>query len=241
MKHFKGLWHLAGLTLALVMAGCSSTYTYVPAPSAKTVAEPAPEGQPAGGPAPEAQQDLSLRVKALEERVSQLESRLAEAPPPRSTPAPRREMARQIPAPSTSVYPKPSAAQGDKVYSEGFRLYQNKKYGAAREKFHLYLKDHPQGAKAPEARYHLAYSFSQEGKYKEAAVEFNKLATQFPKSPLAPAALKQQALAYKNLKQTPQYHSTLKKLAQAYPQSPEAKEAQKLLKEGGKKPAEGAN
>jgi tol-pal system protein YbgF len=239
MKHRNWLRNLAGLTLMLGLMGCSSAYTYVPTPTGKTASEAAPgaaettAGQ-AGAPAPEAKGDLNFRVQALETRVQQLEIRLAEKEAPRPAPAPRRETARQVPAPSTSQYPKPTAAQGDKVYSEGFHLYQNKKYGAAREKFHQYLKEQPQGPKAPEARYHLAYSFYQEGKYKEAAVEFNKLATQFPKSTLAPAALKQQALSYKNLNQTAQYQSTLKKLVQAHPKSPEAKEAQKLLKEGGR-------
>jgi TolA-binding protein len=167
-----------------------------------------------------------------------LETRLAEAeaqpPSPAATRrAPERAATKNTGAPAG--YPSPATvAGGEKLYVEGYRLYQAKKYAPARDKFAKYLKSQPQGPKAPEARYYLAYSFQHEGKPKEAAVEFNKLVTQFPKSNLAPGALKQQALAYKSDNQIKLYQSTLKKLVQAYPKSPEAKEAQKLLKEGGR-------
>jgi TolA-binding protein len=163
--------------------------------------------------------------------VQQLETRLAEAEAqvPAAPRAKERPGAKGTAPPSG--YPPPAAA-GDKLYVEAYRLYQQKKYAPARDKFAKYLQNQPQGPKAPDARFYLAYSFVHEGKPKEAAVEFNKLVTQFPKSNLAPAALKQQALAYKADNKTKLYQSTLKKLAQAYPKSPEGQEAQKLLKEG---------
>ena len=143
----------------------------------------------------------------------------------------------KAPTPTTPGSPQTSPAAADKSYNEGVKLYQSKKYDPARTQFHQYLKAHPQGAKAPEARYYLADSFYQEGKYREAAVEFNKMAGQFPKSILAPAALLRQALAYKQQQQNPNYQSTLRKLVKAYPNSPEAKEAQKWLKDEKKEAA----
>jgi tol-pal system protein YbgF len=194
----------------------------------------------------QAQPDLAQQVQALEAKIQQLETRLAEVE--RAKPAPgtaaRQAKAKdkeKAAAPATAKAaspaagsPKAPAVPPDKSYTEGLKLYQSKKYGPAREKFSQYLKDAPHGPKAPEARYHLADSFYQEAKYKEAAVEFNKMASQNPKSILAPAALLRQAYAYKNLNQTANYQSTLKRLTKAYPNSPEAKEAQKYLKEGKK-------
>jgi len=225
------------LAVCYSLAACDP-YAYYPARSKPMTPPPAEGGtaaaQPAPGPAAAPAPDLAQQVKDLQVRVQQLEARLAEgeAPIPAATRrGPERPGAKAAGAPAG--YPPP-AAVGDKLYVEGYRLYQGKKYAAARDKLAKYLKGQPQGPKAPEARYYLAYSFQHEGKNKEAAVEFNKLVTQFPKSNLAPAALKQQAQAYKNDNQTKLYQSTLKKLVQAYPQSPEAKEAQNLLKEGGR-------
>jgi tol-pal system protein YbgF len=162
----------------------------------------------------------------MENRLAQMEARPA-APSAAAVKGKERPSATPTPAPAP-------AAAADKVYAEGLRLYQAKKFAPARTKFSQYLKEQPKGPKAPEARYHLADSFYQEGKYQEAAVEFNKLASQSPKSILAPAALLRQALAYQNLHQTASYRNTLNKLIQAYPKSPEAKEAEKWLKEGKK-------
>jgi tol-pal system protein YbgF len=232
MRQGSGIRYLAVVLGLLFLAACSQTYPYIPS-TTKTVVVPPAEGETPPGPAaaappPSPPADLAPQVRALETRVQQLESRLAEVERTRVATAPA-----PAPAPAkVSGYPA-----GDKVYQEGLRLYQGKKYDPAREKFSQYLKDQPQGPKAAEARYHLADSFYQEGKYKEAAVEFNKMATQHPRSILAPAALLRQALAYKSLQQTANYQSTLKKLAQAYPKSPEAKEAKKWLREGKKEEA----
>ena len=238
MRQASGIRYLLVLAVVLTLAACNS-YAYYPARS-KTVTPPpgngeAPTAQPTPTPAPP---DLAQQVKALEARVQQLETRLAEteaqgpaAPPGAGHRTPERPSAKGTA--ESSGYPPPAAAT-DKLYVEAYRLYQKKKYAAARDKFAKYLKSQPQGPKAPDARFYLAYSFVHEGKHKEAAVEFNKLVNQFPKSNLAPSALKQQALAYKADNQTKLYQNTLKKLAQAYPKSPEGHEAQKLLKEGGR-------
>lgn len=239
MRQGSWMWCLVVLAICGSLAACDP-YAYYPTRS-QSVPPPGEAGQPApaptAAPAPAPAPNLAQQVQDLQARVQQLETRLAEAEAQRpagpavTRRAPERPSAKAAGAPAG--YPPPAADQ-DKLYVEGYRLYQGKKYAPARDKFAKYLKSQPQGPKASEARYYLAYSFQHEGKHKEAAVEFNKLVTQHPKSSLAPAALKQQALAYKNDNQTKLYQSTLKKLAQAYPKSPEAKEAQKLLKEGGR-------
>jgi len=253
--HIRSLGGIRMMSLAgliLLAAGCSATYPYLPAgqrpapgiagESSAQAAAPAGQtplpGPQYGAPPVEPQPDLAQKIQALDLRVQQLESRVAELEA-RKAPIPGvRKEAGRSPAPVAAApkgYPSPGAVKAapgvDQAFSEGMRLYQGKKYRDARSKFHQYLQGQPQGAKAPEARYHLADSFYQEGKYQEAAVEFNKLATQFPRSILAPAALLRQARAYKELQQTGNYRTTLKKLEKAYPQSPEAGEAKKWLKE----------
>ncbi len=209
-------------------------------PTPSVAAAPAPGGEtgaPAAAPVQETRPpDLAEQVRALEARVSNLESQVR-ALEQAATAAPERPSGFQAKAPASKAptpAPPAPAKTGveDKTFSDGMRLYQGKKYAAAREKFHAYLRSQPQGAKAAEARFYLADSFYQEKKYKEAGIEFNKLVTQHPKSVLAPAAMLRQALCYNQLQQRANYQATLKKLVQKYPQSPEAKEAQKWLKEG---------
>jgi tol-pal system protein YbgF len=237
MRQSSCIRYLVLVALLLWVTACQETYPYIPSmskPGATTAAAPpeaapSPEttAPPAASPAAANQerQSLEARVQQLEARVAELEGRRT------ATPAAQERAT----ATSVAVYPKAPAAApaagGDKLYAEGLRLYQGKKYGDARTKLHQYLNSQPKGPKAAEARYYLADSFYQEARYKEAAVEFNKLVTQYPKSILAPAALLRQALSYKNQNQNQNYQMAVKKLIKAYPTSPEAKEAQKWMKD----------
>ncbi|MCX5892497.1 MAG: tetratricopeptide repeat protein [Deltaproteobacteria bacterium] len=248
MRHARGIRYLTVVMLVLFLAGCTETYAYLPSMGSKSAA-PAQgaEGQPAAPPAPTAEapapapkMDLPQQVQALEARVQQLETRLAELEGRQAAPAAApTARAKERPAtlsPSKAAYPAPAAtaSAADKTFTEGYHLYQGKKYAPARTKFSQYLKEQPKGPKAAEARYYLGDSFYAEGKYPEAAVEFNKMVGQHPKSILAPAAMLRQALAYGQQQQTGAYRNTLTKLVKAYPNSNEAKEAQKYLKEGKK-------
>ena len=232
MRQSRVIRYLVVAALLLFLAACGTV------PGLRTSMPPTPpETPPGAAPAPAPAPDLAQQVQNLQAQVQQLEGRLAELEGHQGAPVPARE--RIVPAPSTSMYPKPSklavsSAGADKYYTEGMRLYHAKKYADARHQMYQYLKTQPRGPKAPEARYYLADSFYQEGKYQEAGVEFNKLRLQFPKSILAPAGLLRQALCYKNQQQLGTYRSTLQKLVKAYPKSPEAKEAQKMLKESPK-------
>jgi len=248
MRQALGIRYLAMVLLVLFLAGCTETYAYLPSVGGKSAETPPPAAEaqpPAGQAAPAAQApapkpDLSQQVQALEARVQQLETRLAEleARPaaPTSAPVKAKERPATLTA-SKAAYPAPSAAPAaasDKNYTEGYHLYQGKKYPQARTKFSQYLKEQSKGPKAQEARYYLADSFYLEGEYQKAAVEFHKMVSQHPKSILAPAAMLRQALAYQKLQQNSSYQNTLKQLVKAYPKSPEAKEADKWLKEGKK-------
>jgi TolA-binding protein len=231
MRQARVIRYVVVAAVLLLVAACGTL------PGMRTSMPPPPAETPPGAaaPAPTPTPDLIQQVQNLQAQVQQLESRVAQLEGSKAAPTGVKE--RVIPAPSTSIYPKPTAAGAgagagaDKFYSEGMRLYHAKKYPEARHQLYQYLKGQPRGPKAPEARYYLADSFYHENKYKEAAVEFNKLRLQFPKSILAPAGLLRQALCYKNQQQMSSYQSTLQKLVKAYPTSPEAREAQKMLKE----------
>lgn len=234
MRQARVMGYLLVGALLLLTAACA---TYFPE-FGRTEMPPPPQSPPGTvTPAQARVADLAQKVQNLEARVQQLENQVATLQGRRAAPVAVKE--RPLPPPPPAVYPKPtvSSAALEKYYTEGMRLYHDKKYGPARRSFYGYLKNQPRGPRAPEARYYLADSFYQEGKYRQAAVEFNKLRLQFPRSILAPAGLLRQALCYRNQHQTHTYRGTLKKLVKLYPNSPEAKEARKMLKERPTKPS----
>ncbi|MDD2901218.1 MAG: hypothetical protein PHU44_02145, partial [Syntrophales bacterium] len=165
----QGSWkcYLVVLAVCCSLAACDP-YAYYPARSKPMT--PPPAGAPAGGdapagqaaPAPAPAPSLDQQVQDLQARVQQLETRLAEMegqqPPP---PAPSRreaERARYKAPGAPAGYPAPSKGQ-EKLYVDGYRFYQKKKYAPARNLFAKYLKAQPRGSKAPEARYYLAFCF----------------------------------------------------------------------------------
>ncbi len=124
---------------------------------------------------------------------------------------------------------KPVSRPAGDAYQEGLAQYKKKSYAGAVEQFSRYLKEHPQGAKAAEARYYLGDSYYQQKRLDEAIVEFNKVVEGHSKSVLAPTALLKQAYAFKAQGKTKVYTLVLEKLTADYPSSPEAAQAQKLL------------
>ncbi len=179
-----------------------------------------------GGPQQAQTRDRLVAVErelaAVQERLNRLEGqRVAPAPP--AVPPPTAPPIREVAPPAVGA--KPS---GD-PFAEGMALYKKKSFGPAREQFQQFLKDHPKGDKAIEARYYLADSFLQEKRYDEAIVEFNKVIEQHPKSALAPAALLKQSQAFKAQGKTKVANLVLEKIMADYPKSPEAAQAKKLL------------
>jgi tol-pal system protein YbgF len=209
----------------ITLAACDTTMLFPrqnpPPPPGTQVQAPA-----AAAPSPE----VTQQIRTLEDKVRHLEGRVAAleqcqrppkaAPITPGTPRPAGKASRAAPA----------SPAGDKIYAEGLRFYQAKKYQAARDKFSQYLKKEPHSPKGAEARYYLGESFYQEKKYNEAKEEFNKMVLQYPGSILAPTALLRQAYSYQQLNQKANFTESLKRLIRQYPHSPEAQEARKMLK-----------
>lgn len=178
-----------------------------------------------GGPQQSQTRDRLLSVErgiaAVQERLARLEGQRP-APPPRAETPGEAAPIREVPPPAVAA--KPSADP----FTEGMTLYKRKSYAAAREQLQNFLKDHPKGDKAIEARYYLADSLLQDKRYDEAIVEFNRLVESHPKSHLAPAALLKQSQAFKAQGKTKIANLVLEKLMADYPKSPEAAQARKM-------------
>jgi tol-pal system protein YbgF len=172
------------------------------------------------------QRDLAAaqeRLARLEgQRPSQIAAARAEPPPAGAI----REVSPPQDAPKT----------GGDPFQEGTTLYKQKSYGSAKDKFQQFLKEHPRGDKAIEARYYLADSLLQEKKYDEAIVEFSKVVDGSPKSSFAPPSLLKQAQAFKTQGKSKVANLVLEKLIADYSKSPEAVQARKLLGESSMSP-----
>ncbi len=178
-----------------------------------------------GGPQ---QSQTRERLVGLERDLAAVQERLARLEGQRAAPAPRVES--PLEAPTIREVPPPAAAKpSSDPFGEGMTLYKKKSYPAAREQLQQFLKEHPRGDKAIEARYYLADCLLQEKRYDEAVVEFNKIVEGHPKSALAPAALLKQSQAFKAQGKTKVANLVLEKLVADYPKSPEAAHARKLL------------
>lgn len=179
-----------------------------------------------GGPQQAQTRDRLVAVErdlaAVQERLNRLEGQRVASEPPAAAPPPAPSI-REVPPPAVGA--KPSSDP----LAEGLALYKKKSFGPAREQLQQFLKDHPKGDKAIEARYYLADSFLQEKRYDEAIVEFNKIVEQHPKSTLAPAALLKQSQAFKAQGKTKVANLVLEKIMADYPKSPEAAQAKKIL------------
>jgi tol-pal system protein YbgF len=164
---------------------------------------------------------LERDLAAAQERLARLESGRP-SPTAKVEPPPAAAPIREVPAPQAA------AKTGGDLFQEGMTLYKQKTYGPARDKLQQFLKEHPKGDKAVEARYYLADSLLQEKKYDEAIVEFSKVLDGHPKSPWAPPALLKQAQAFKAQGKSKVSNLVLEKLIADYPKSPEAAQARKL-------------
>jgi tol-pal system protein YbgF len=175
------------------------------------------------------QTQMRDRLIALERNLAAAQERLARLEGGRPSQAARPELPPTADTIREIAPPPPPPKTGGDPFQEGMTLHKQKSYGPAKDKFQQYLKDHPKGDKAVEARYYLADSLLQDKKYDEAIVEYNKVVEGHPQSPCAPPALLKQAQAFKAQGKSKVSNLVLEKLIADHPKSPEAVQARKLL------------
>lgn len=173
----------------------------------------------------EAQQAKEVAAKdqaTTNKRLERLESYLgmtagkdgAMAPPPKAAAAAQ----------------PPAAPKPQDIYDLGQRLYKQKAYGPARDRFAEYIKKYPKSSLADNAQYWIGETFYAQKKYEEAILAYNQLIKHYPKSSQVPAALLKQGLAFQALGDKRTAKIVLGKLVKDYPKSSQAKLAQKVLK-----------
>ena len=134
-----------------------------------------------------------------------------------------------MPVPVIGTEEKKESTENE-IYTSAMRLYDAKKYAAAREKFQELLTKYPKSDKLDNCQFWVGESFYQEKWYEKAIVEYQKVIDKYPKGNKIQASLLKQGLSFYNLGDKVNSKLILNELVQKYPKSNEAKIAAKKLK-----------
>lgn len=166
----------------------------------------------------ESQGETLKRLERLEAYLGVKGGKMPEKPAPAAK--------SQIKAPPPAPQP-PQSAKG--LYDLGHRLYKQKSYQAARDRFEDLMKKYPKSSLAPSAQYWIGETYYAQKKYEESILAYNQLIKNFSKSSKVPSALLKQGMAFMNLGDKRTARIVLNKLVKSYPKSRQAKTAKKLL------------
>lgn len=170
--------------------------------------------------------DMERRLARIEAYLGMAASGEAPAAPPR--PAPAAPQAAQPPHIPASAPPPSDANTADGLYNLAVRLYKQKSYPAARDRFNEFGKKYSKDRRTDDAQFMVGESLYAERKFEEAILEYNQLVKKFPNSGRAPAALLKQGMAFNELGDKRTAKIVYHKLIKTYPNSSEAKQAEKL-------------
>ncbi len=115
------------------------------------------------------------------------------------------------------------------LYQKGLDLFRQKKYAQAQQIFEEYLKQYPQGKRAPNAFFWIGECLFNRNRYEDAILAYQKVIDQFPKSNKVPAALLKQGFSFLRLGDTEAASIVFKKLVRTYPHTAQARVARKYL------------
>ncbi|MCB2192914.1 MAG: tol-pal system protein YbgF [Deltaproteobacteria bacterium] len=124
----------------------------------------------------------------------------------------------------------PAEPKPKDIYDLGLRLYKQKSYGPARDRFGEYIKKYPKSSLADNAQYWIGECFYSEKKFEEAILAYNQMIKHYPKSSKVPAALLKQGLSFRALGDKRTAKIVLGKLVKQYPKTSQARLAKKVLR-----------
>jgi len=186
------------------------------------------------------QNDLSLRVAALEEAKSQTPATATPRQPVTGEqPGVIEQPAAQPVAPAVQLNQrdeKPTAAsatqdQPGALYHQALQLVQQgSDFTKSRDLFRQFIQSYPQHDLAVNAMYWIGETLYGDKQYESAILQFQDVIQKYPNHPKMPAALMKQGLAFYALGDVRNAKIILQKVVDNYPQTPEADKAQERLK-----------
>ena len=155
----------------------------------------------------------------LAERLSRIETKLAELEAAPPTPLPGGEEAAEPSQPPNE----------EEAYAQAKELYKQHQMPQARTAFEDFIAEFPASNLVPAAKFWIGETFYTEQRYEEAILEYQKVIQDHPKTQKAASAMLKQAFAFAELKDPTSARVVLRRLVKDYPDSHQADIARKKL------------
>ena len=175
--------------------------------------------------------DLNNKLNSMDDRIRQARDQQKEQIKPVPEKKPEEPQKAQAAEEKTAKASAPAANTAKTKYDAAMKLYKEKKYKAAREKFSAFLKEFPKDQLADNALFWTAETYYKEKDFEGAIAEYAELLKTYPNSGKAPSALLKQGYSLIELDDKKGGKIILEQLVERYPKTQEAIEAQKKLKE----------
>lgn len=182
-------------------------------------------------------QDLSIRVKAIESRLDNLiNQRPSEEPKQVNTPNPNKDAEKEKalkPNPDQTDTPSPTEKNSNgqlveasnnqaSAFRSAYKSYLNGRYARATVEFQQFVKQYPTGALTPQAYYYLGDAQYIQKQYKGATRSLQHILTEFPDNKYVPPALLKLGSVMMETDQVPKAQEFWDEVIQKFPDSPEA-------------------
>ena len=186
-------------------------------------------------------QDLSIRVKAIESRLDNLIHQGPSETPkqvntPNSNPNPNKDAEKEkdlkpnsnqtdTPSPTENISNDQLVEASNNqasAFRSAYKSYLNGRYARATVEFQQFVKQYPTGALTPQAYYYLGDSQYIQKQYKGATRALQHILAEFPDNKYIPPALLKLGLVMMETDQEPKAQEFWDEVIQKFPDSPEA-------------------
>jgi tol-pal system protein YbgF len=184
-------------------------------------------------------QDLSIRVKAIEARIDNMihrpphESSQVKTPKP-ITPSPKQQEKNSTPSSQTQSVPGDSGLENEaSAFRSAYKVYLNGNYDRASSEFQRFVKHYPSTALTPQAFYYLGQSLYVQKHYDPARQALQHIVTDYPNTLYRSRALYKLGQIMIQTDKPSKAQDLWKQVIQDYPDSPEANTAKEQLQKAG--------
>ena len=187
-------------------------------------------------------QDLSIRVKAIEARIDNMlhrpRSGSSQVKTPTPSPlSPNQQKKISTPSSQTKSIPKDSGVEGVENEASAFRsaykVYLNGNYDRASSEFQRFVKHYPTTALTPQAFYYLGQSLYVQKQYDPAQQALQHVVSNYPNTKYRSQALYKLGQIMMETDQRSKAQELWNQVIQDYPDSPDANNAKEQLKKAG--------
>ena len=184
-------------------------------------------------------QDLSIRVKAIEARIDNIlhrprsEASQVKTPTP-STPSPSQQKKDTTPSSQTQSTPNDSGVENEaSAFRSAYKVYLNGNYDRASSEFQRFVKHYPTTALTPQAFYYLGQSLYVQKQYDPAQQALQHVVSNYPNTKYRSQALYKLGQIMMETDQRSKAQELWNRVIQDYPNSPDASNAKEQLKKAG--------